>query len=72
MNDERFDGFTLNLYFDGEHWLVHFAEMPEISAYSATPEIAVRELQTVWEMVKADYLQNGESVPIAPRVRKAA
>ena len=72
MKDERFDGFTLNLYFDGEHWLVHFVEIPEISAFSVTPEMAVQELQIVWEMVKADYLENGESVPVAPRVRKAA
>ncbi|MEI7868050.1 MAG: hypothetical protein WCI11_09155 [Candidatus Methylumidiphilus sp.] len=72
MKDEWFDGFTLNLYFDGEHWLVHFVEMPEIPAFSATPEMAVQELQTVWEMVKADYFENVESVPVAPRVSKAA
>ncbi len=72
MKDKRFDGFTLNLYFDGEHWLVHFVEMPEISAFSATPEMAMQELQTVLEMVKADYLENGESVSVAPRVSKAA
>ena len=72
MKDERYNGFTLNLYFDDEDWLVHFLEMPEISAFSATPEMAVQELQIAWEMVKADYLEDGEPVPVAPRVRKAA
>ena len=61
MKDGRFDGFTLRLYFDGEHWLAHFVEMLEISAFSDTPEAAVRELQTVWEMVKADYIESGET-----------
>jgi len=62
MKDERFDGFTLNLYFDGEHWLAHFMEMPEISAFAASPEMAVQELQVVWDMMKADYLESGESI----------
>ena len=44
MKDELFDGFTLNLFFDDEHWLAHFAEMPEISAFASSPEMAVREL----------------------------
>ncbi|MFM8330806.1 MAG: hypothetical protein ACKN9T_03875 [Candidatus Methylumidiphilus sp.] len=72
MKDERFDGFTLNLYFDGEHWLAHFMEMPEISAFAGSPEIAVRELQIVWDMMKADYLESGESIPTAPRLSHAA
>ncbi len=72
MKDERFDGFTLNIYFDGEHWLAHFVEMPEISAIGGSPEIALEELQVVWDMVKTDYLASGEPIPTAPRLRYAA
>jgi len=72
MKDGRFDGFTLNLYFDGEHWLAHFVEMPEISAFASSPETAVVELQIVWDMVKGDYLESGETIPVAPRLNKAA
>lgn len=72
MTDHRFDGYTLNLYFDGGHWLAHFVEMPEISAFANTPEEALHELQTAWEMVKADYLEQGEAVPVAPRFQLAA
>ena len=72
MKDGRFDGFTLNLYFDGEHWLAHFVEMPEISAFASSPETAVVELQIVWDMVKGDYLESGETIPVAPRLRQAA
>jgi predicted RNase H-like HicB family nuclease len=72
MKDERFDGFTLNLYFDGEHWLAHFVEIPEISAFAHSPEMAVLELQTVWDMMKADYFESGEAIPLAPRLSHAA
>ena len=57
---------------DGEHWLAHFVELPEISAFATSPEMAVRELQIVWEMLKVDYLESGESIPLAPRLRNAA
>ncbi len=72
MKDERFDGFTLSLYFDGGHWLAYFVEMPEISAFAASPEMAVRELQVVWDMVKTDYIESGEPIPLAPRLGHAA
>jgi predicted RNase H-like HicB family nuclease len=72
MNDPRFDGYTLTLFHDGEHWLAHFVEMPEVSAFAATPEGALAELHTAWEMLKADYVDSGEPIPSAPRARRAA
>ncbi|TAN50107.1 MAG: type II toxin-antitoxin system HicB family antitoxin [Methylococcaceae bacterium] len=72
MTDQRFDGHTLNLYFDGEHWLAHFVEMPEVSAFAVTPENALLELQTAWELVKADYIEHGELPPSARHIRQAA
>ncbi|MGH8560172.1 MAG: hypothetical protein ACRESZ_22520 [Methylococcales bacterium] len=63
-------GYTLNLYFDREHWLAHFVEMPEISAFSAPPEKVLRELQTAWELVKADYIAQGLAVPASPRRKR--
>jgi predicted RNase H-like HicB family nuclease len=65
MTDQYFDGHTINLYFDDEHWLAHFVEMPEISAFSSTPETALQELRIAWEMVKTDYFEQGEPVPKA-------
>jgi predicted RNase H-like HicB family nuclease len=73
MTDQRFDGHTINLYFDDEHWLAHFVEMPEISAFSSSPENALRELQIAWELVKTDYIEQGEAVPLVSHLeRKAA
>lgn len=73
MTDQYFDGHTINLYFDDEHWLAHFVEMPEISAFSSTPENALRELQIAWELVKADCIEQGESIPLGSQFeRKAA
>ena len=52
-NNYDFDGFTLNLYVDEEgDWLVHFVEMPNISAFSDSPSFAIDELKIIWEVVK--------------------
>jgi hypothetical protein len=72
MNDLRFDGYTLTLFHDGEHWLAQLAEMPEIPAFAAMPEQALRERQANWEMAKADYRDSGGPVRVAPRARQAA
>ena len=72
MTDQYFDGYTLKLYFDGEHWLAHFVEMPEVSAFSSTPENALRELQVAWELVKTDYMEQGENIPPAHQLAQAA
>ena len=73
MTDQYFDGHTINLYFDNEHWLAHFVEMPEISAFSSRPETALQELRIAWELVKTDYFEQGEPVPKVSRFeRKAA
>jgi len=66
MND-RFDGFTLNLYLDEDgEWLAHFVELPNVSAFAATPERALEELAAAWEGVKESYRKHGEPVPMAP------
>jgi hypothetical protein len=44
--EDRFDGFTVNLYLDEEgDWLAHFVELSHISAFAATPEQALEELE---------------------------
>lgn len=53
----NFDGFTINLYMDEqEEWLAHFQEMPNISAFGDTPQEALEELKTAWELTKEYYL----------------
>lgn len=67
MKDDRFDGFSVNLYFDEDgDWLAHFVERPEISAFADSPEATLNELHTAWEGVKEVYREDGEPVPVAP------
>ncbi len=62
-----FNGFTINLYVDEQgDWLAHFQEMPNISAFGDTPQQALEELKTAWELVKEDYQQKGKDIPVAP------
>src|SRR5260364_391358 len=52
--DNRFDGFAVNLYLDDEEsWLAHFVELPEVSAFGDSPEVALAELASAWDAVKA-------------------
>ena len=66
-----FDGFSLHLLFDenDQDWVVHFAELPTVSAFSETPEQAIEELKIAWEGVKQSYIKRGEPIPIAPSKR---
>ena len=66
----NFDGFTISLYVDEqEDWLAYFQEMPNISAFGDTPQQALEELKVAWELVKEDYREKGNEIPVAP-VRK--
>ena len=65
--NDRFDGFTVNLFQDEERdWLAHFAELPHVSAAATTPEQALNELATAWRLVKADLRAEKEPIPVAP------
>lgn len=64
---EQFDGFIITLNQDEDNdWIASFLEMPEISAFGATPEDALRELTVAWKGVKESYAKHGEKIPIAP------
>ena len=64
---ERFDGFSVNIFEDDAgDWVAHFVERPEISAFGKEPEDALHELAAAWEGVKQTYIDDGESVPVAP------
>ena len=66
-NPDIFDGFTVNLFFDEDgDYLAHFVELPIVSAFSDTPEGALRELAGAWQCVKESYQQDGEPIPQAP------
>src|SRR3989338_2043453 len=58
--DNRFDGFAVNIYLDDEGaWLAHFVELPEVSAFGDTSEVALNELASAWDAVKATYQDEG-------------
>ena len=66
-NHDNFDGFTVNLFLDEEgDYLAHFVEMPNVSAFSNTPESALRELVVAWKCVKESYEEDEEPIPQAP------
>ena len=53
MNKNVFDGFTVNVFLDEDgDYLAYFVEMPNVSAFSDTPEDALKELAMAWEGVK--------------------
>ena len=67
MGKDMFDGFTVNLFFDeDDDYLAHFVEMPNVSAFSDTPEGALRELAIAWKCVKESYEEDKEPIPHAP------
>ena len=66
-NHDDFDGFTVNLFLDEDgDYLAHFVEMPNVSAFSDTPEGALRELAVAWRCVKESYEKDQEPIPRAP------
>ncbi|MDE0469354.1 MAG: type II toxin-antitoxin system HicB family antitoxin [Candidatus Poribacteria bacterium] len=67
MSKDVFDGFKVNVFLDEDgDYLAHFVEMPNVSAFSDTPEGALRELAIAWEGVKKSYQKHHESIPKAP------
>ncbi|MGL4879783.1 MAG: type II toxin-antitoxin system HicB family antitoxin [Waterburya sp.] len=66
LDNYNFDGFIINLYVDEqEDWLAHFQELPNVSAFGDTPQEALEELKTAWELVKEDYREKHREIPIA-------
>lgn len=51
MNEDIFDGFTVNMFFDEDgDYLAHLVELPNVSAFGPTPAEALEELKTAWEL----------------------
>ncbi|MBL0941500.1 MAG: type II toxin-antitoxin system HicB family antitoxin [Alphaproteobacteria bacterium] len=67
MLHDKYDGFTVTLSLDEEDdWIAHFEELPNVSAFSSTPEDALKELEIAWEAMKESYRKHGEPIPISP------
>ncbi len=59
-----------DLYYDEDNeWLVHFSELPNVSAFTDTPESPLDELYVAWEGMKECYKEDGEPIPFAPSRR---
>ena len=68
MHKNVFDGFTVNMFLDEDgDYLAHFVEMPNVSAFSDTPEDALRALAVAWKGVKESYQKRREPIPKIPR-----
>lgn len=67
----HFDGFTVRLFYDepDQDWVVHFLELPTVSAFGDTPHQAIEQLHQAWQGVKESYQQRGEEIPIAPSLK---
>ncbi len=66
LENYNFDGFVINLYVDEQgDWLAHFQELPNISAFGDSPQEALEELKVTWEMVKEDYQEKQQEIPIS-------
>lgn len=67
MNKDDFDGFMINVFFDEDgDYLAHLVELPNVSAFGATPSEALAELKTAWELMKECYQTDGEPLPQPP------
>ncbi len=65
LENYDFDGFVINLYVDEQgDWLAHFQELPNISAFGDSPQEALEELKVTWEMLKEDYQEKQQQIPI--------
>src|SRR5271170_8270146 len=68
MKKDDFDGFTVNVTLDEDgDWLATLVELPNVSAFSDTPQKAVNELRVAWRGVKQSYRKHGEPIPVAPK-----
>lgn len=66
-NHDDFDGFMINVFFDEDgDYLAHLVELPNVSAFGATPSEALDELKIAWELMKECYQADGEPLPQAP------
>jgi len=66
LDNYNFDGFIINLYVDEQgDWLAHFQEISTVSAFGDTPQEALEELKTAWELVKEEYQENNQEIPKA-------
>jgi len=62
-----FDGFNVHLVVDEDgDWQANFVELPNVSAFAASPEEALEELKIAWRAMKASYKKHKQAVPIAP------
>lgn len=70
---DRFDGFAVTLSLDDdEDWLAHFVELPNVSAFAESPELALNELASAWEGVKESYHKRSEAVPVPASSRECS
>ena len=69
---DDFDRFAVEMVLDEDgDYLAQFAELPNVSAFGQTPDEALVELKTAWELMKECYREDGESIPTANAIQGA-
>ena len=67
MIKNDFDGFSVNMFLDGDgDWVAHLVELPNVSAFAKTPEKTIAELKTAWKAFKESCDKHGDVIPISP------
>lgn len=62
-----FDGFNIHLTIDEDgEWQANFVELPNVSAFSSSPEKTLNELKIAWGAMKASYRKHKQKIPVAP------
>ena len=62
------DGFAIEFSRNKEGaWVAFFARFPNLSASGGKPEDALAELGMLWKLVRQNYIQSSDAVPIAKR-----
>ena len=66
-NHDVFDGFAVNIFLDEDgDYLAHLVELPNVSAFGATPTEALVELKEAWRLMKECYREDDIPIPKAP------
>ena len=65
-----FDGFIIKVVEEDGEFVAYFADLPNVSAFAASPVEAIKELKIAWELIKESYVERGEAVPVAPQCKE--
>lgn len=64
LKKHGFDGFSINMFLDEDgQYTAFLVEYPSCSAFGDTPEDALTELHSAWDLLKETCIELGDEVP---------